>query len=382
MANTLTGLTNQIYDGIDLVSRELTGAISACSINGNGDRVGKDQVIRIPITQAQSAVDITPGVNAPDSGDQQVDYADITISKSRMVPIRWNGEESKSYQTSTGLLGNTFSDQVAQAVRTLVNEIEIDLLAEYYKSSRAYGTAGTTPFGSSLEDAAQIKKILDDNGAPPSDRHLIIDTSAGVKLRTLANLNQTNTAGTDSTLRSGVLLPLFGLDVRESAQIASHTKGTATGFDANGGEPAGETTILVDGSDSGTILAGDVLSWVGDDNKYLVQSATASGAASGNIVIAKPGLRLALADAVEGSLGDSYVANMAFHRQALQLVTRAPAMPEGGDMADDKMMVTDPKTGLTFEIAVYRQYKQVHYEVGIAWGVSLVKPEHAAILLG
>lgn len=59
-----------------------------------------------------------------------------------------------------------------------------------------------------------------------------------------------------------------------------------------------------------------------------------------------------------------------------------PAMPEGGDNADDVMNVTDPISGITFQIALYRQYRQVRYEVGLAWGVSSVKPAHGCLILG
>lgn len=381
MANTLTGLIPELYEALDIVSRELTGFIPAVSRNSSAERAGKDQVIRVPITPAVTASDVAPAVTAPDAGDQTISYVDMSINKSRYVPMRWNGEETRSYST-TGLYPSTRVQQMAQGMRTLVNEVETDLGALYIGASRAYGTAGTAPFGSSLQDAAEIKKILDDNGAPMGDRHLVINTTAGVNMRGLTNLTQVNTAGGSDLLRQGVLLPIFGMDVRESAQVATHTAGTATGFDSNGGEPVGETTIVVDGSDSGTILAGDVVTWAGDDNKYIVASATASGAATGNIVINKPGLREVLATTTEGELGASYTANMGFHRSAIQLITRAPALPDGGDAADDRMMLIDPNTGLAFEVAVYRQFRQVFYFIGLAWGANIIKPEHCAILLG
>ena len=65
-----------------------------------------------------------------------------------------------------------------------------------------------------------------------------------------------------------------------------------------------------------------------------------------------------------------------------RLASRTPAMPEGGDTADDVMNVTDPVSGITFQVALYRQYRQVCYEVGLAWGVAAVAPRHSAIIMG
>jgi hypothetical protein len=52
------------------------------------------------------------------------------------------------------------------------------------------------------------------------------------------------------------------------------------------------------------------------------------------------------------------------------------------DMADDVMTVTDPNTGMAFDIAVYRQFMQLVYHVRLAWGFQAIKSNHIAVLLG
>ena len=85
----------------------------------------------------------------------------MTISKSKTpFPIRWNGEEQLGMK-SAGTYERVLGQQFEQAFRTLVNLIETDLFnTAYQNASRAYGTAGATPFSSAtdLSDAAQLSQ--------------------------------------------------------------------------------------------------------------------------------------------------------------------------------------------------------------------------------
>ena len=381
-ANTLTGLINNAYTAWEIVSRELTGFIPAATMDASAEQAAVGQTIRTPIAPTASTTSITAGAYAPDSGGQTMTYTDATISKSKMVPIMWTGEEQRSIG---GVYGTIQTQRFAQAFRALVNEIEADLWVEAYThASRAYGTAGTAPFGSSLTDMAEIRRILDDNGAPPSDRAMVINTAAGAKMRVLANLGVVSYAGSDQTLRSGFLLPVVGFGVRESNGIATHTKGTATGLQSNGAFAVGDTTLAIDGSDSGTLLAGDVFSFgtAETTTKYVLISTTASGAAAGNILIGKPGIRAAHADNDEITIANTYTGNFGFSRNALVLATRPPARPMGGDAATDVTLITDPVSGLTFSVARYNLYGLARYQVELVWGYKAVQPEHIAVLLG
>lgn len=380
MANTLTGLIPYIYRGLEIVAREPLGAIGAVAMDASAAQAAVNQTIRVPIAGTVSLVANTPAETVPAGGDASDTYVDMSITKSYHYPINYNGEEELSLGSN---LQNLKAQQFAQAFRAIAAQVETDiLLAAKNASSRAWGTAGTTPFASSLDDAAQIRKILVDNGAPMSDLQLIIDTAAGVKMRGLAGLTAASYAGTDQTLRRGSLLDIFGMTVRESGYVAAHTKGSATGLDMDGNYAIGSTTIGLEGGDSGTIAAGDVVTFGTDTNKYVVNSTTASGAATGNVVLASPGTLVAGTTSTEMTIGNSYRANMAWYRGAVQLLARAPAMPSGGDAASDVMAVTDPVSGLTFQVAMYKLYRKVKIEVGLAWGVKVIKPTFVATLLG
>ncbi len=378
MANTLTNLIPDLYAAMDAVSRELVGFIPSVTIDGQVSRAALNELVRSPVVPASTATDITPGVTPPDDGDQTIGNRSIAITKARRVPVRWNGEQTQGINNGPGVL-TVRAQQFAQAMRTLVNEIEADLALLYKTAARAYGTAGTAPFGTAgdYSDAAFVRKILVDNGAPTSDLQLVINTTAGATFR--GKQSQAQMAGSEQLQRQGVLLDVHGMSIRESAQVKNHTKGTGASYQVNNGAgyAVGATTLAVD-TGSGTVLAGDVATFTGDANKYVVGTALSAGA----LALNEPGLRAALADDVAMTVGNSYAANMAFSRSAIVLATRAPALPDEGDMADDRFMLTDPRSGLTFEVSVYRQYRQVQHEISIAWGVANFKPEHTALLLG
>lgn len=375
MANTLTGLLPTLYEAVDVVSREMVGFIPACTIDAKAESAALNQSITVPITPAAAAEDSVPGQLPPDTGDQAIGNTQITITKSKAVPFRWTGEEQKGVNNGVGYK-NIRRDQISQAIRTLVNLVDADLASTFTRASRAWGTAGTAPFASDLSDPANVRKILMDNGAPMSDLQLVIDTTAGAKVRSLAQLTKANEAGTNALREQGVLLDIHGFKLRESAGVMARSAvGTGTGYKLNGAHAKGATTINVQ-TGTGTILAGDVVT-IGN-NKYVVATALSAG----SLTIGLPGLVDAQATGGNVTVSAIFTPNYAFDRSALVLAARQRAIPEEGDSADDRAYITDPVSGLTFEFAMYTQYMQVRYEVALAWGVANIKPNHSALLLG
>lgn len=144
--NTLTGLIPTIYTALDIVSREQVGFIPAVAKNAKADAAAKDQTVTAPVAPEAKTEDIVPGPSAPNTGDQNIGTVDVKITKSKMAPVKWNGEEQLALGPS-GTYNTILADQFKQAFRALANEVEADLGALYFGASRAVGTAGTTPFG-------------------------------------------------------------------------------------------------------------------------------------------------------------------------------------------------------------------------------------------
>jgi hypothetical protein len=304
----------------------------------------------------------------------------MTLSSAKAVQIPMTGEDVKHLNNGSGY-ETVYGDQIAQAMRTLTNAIESDLAtAAYQGASRAIGTAGTTPFGSNFNTIAQARQIIVDNGGATNDGRLslVMNTLAGTNLRNLAQLQKANESGSSAMLRQGTLLDLQGVMMKESAQVVAHTKGGGTSYLLNDASSAvGDTTIATD-TGSGTILAGDVVTFAGTTDKYVVNSALSGG----SFTIGTPGLQTAEADNDAITVGDSHTANVMFNQNAIELGMRAPAVPNGGDSADDAMLVQDTHSGLVFEIRVYKGYRKQMIEVAATWGTKAWKSDNIALLLG
>ena len=386
MSNTLTDLAPVLYSAAVEVSQEPVGFLDGINLNFDDKGAAVGDTIKLPLAPAAASTDYTPAMATSDGTDKIADAVEVSISKSVQTSWHLTGEQIRS-------LENGASDKewvrqlIAQGMRTLKNEAEAACADAAYKgASRAWGTEGTTPFASDINDIAAVRKILRDNGAPMADLQLVMDTAASYNLQKLAIYQQAQAAGTDAERRNGIFGKQFGFSMRESGQVDYHTAGTAsTGMDTDAIEPVGETTLVMTGADSGTVLAGDIiqnttqLAAGTDTNKYIVKSATVSGAATGNVIINTPGLRVASGAADEWNLGSSYRANVAFERSAIVGAMRIPLIPENANM---RQIPISADNGMTFLLVEIVGDGMITWRLHLAYGFKVIQPEHVAILLG
>ena len=388
--NTLTGLVQILYVPRDKVAREQIGLITSATRDVAEDRAAVGQIVRSAVTQAVAPQPIVPGIIPADDGAQTILYKDLVISNSYYSPVKWSGEEQRAVGDQFVQIAQKQFEQAFRGLGNLIEQTGVSTLDA--GCSRAVGTAGTTPFATTsgvgdMTPFGATNYVLDVNGAGDADRQLVFGNKVMQNIRNMPNIYKANEFGSDAMLKTGKLIQLEGYDFHKSGQIDrhAHVAGTGTLYVSDGTGAVtpstyqvGETAIKVK-TGSGTVVAGDVVTFAGDTNQYVVATGIS---APGVLTINAPGLQQTLADGVAMTITGNHVANFAFEPSALILAARMPIMPAGGDAATDSAMVFDPVSGITYEVVEYRVYRQVKYEIAAAWGWLANKPEFAVKLLG
>lgn len=383
MANTLTALAPVLFGAAADVQNEPFGAVDSINALFDSKGVAIGDEVTVPVAPVRTAGDYTPAMTVSAGADATAESLKVKITKNRMVSWHLTGEQIRSLDN--GASSADWARQlIAQGMRTLRNEAEADLCQTIaLGASRATGTAGTTPFGSSpgLSDLVNARKILLDNGAPMADLQLVIDTAAGANLFKLGIIQNAYQAGTEQERRQGIFLRQFGFLIKESAGIYSHVKGAGTGYDGvSAGSAVGSTTIALE---AGTVNAtgiktGDVIGFDTDTgNAYVVSQGLA--ATSGNIAIHKPGLRAAVVDASELTIAANHACNIAFERQAVVGVLRPPLIPANPTI--QQRAISDSR-GMTYLLVQAVGDGMITWRLHLAWGFAVVNPQFVARILG
>lgn len=374
MANTLTALAPTLFSAAKEVAAEPFGAVSAINANFNDRGVAIGDSVTVPIAPTRSASDFTPAATTSTGAGATAEDIKVQITKTRKVDWVLTGEQIRSLENGTNF-DEWVRQLIAQGMRTLRNECEIDCVTAIKTgASRATGTAGTNPFASALTPLADARKILRDNGAPLSDLQFVGDSTSEANLLKLGVVLDAGQAGSDAERRSGILRRQYGFEMRTSAGIELHTKGTGTSYQLSAAAAARARTINVD-TGSGTLLDGDVVTFAGTAHKYVANTALAAG----SFTIGRPGLLVAEADNDAITIGNDYTPNLCFERSAVVGVMRPPLIP--ANVTIQQLPISD-QFGMTYLLLDIQQYGQRTWELHLAWGFKAVNSEFIAILLG
>ncbi len=216
-----------------------------------------------------------------------------------------------------------FSKQVVEpAMAAIAQAIDEDLLCEGVEN--AVFTQEATADPTDLADIAALAKELDMKKAPGTDRALVLHPEHKYRYALAENLSNVSYAGDNQTLRDALLGRVYTLDTymdQNAPASNAHTPGTATDFSVTGTKGAKSVTL----EGTGTVKYGEGFILGGYLYRFI-----SNGSAGSAVSIDKP--LMADADA-ESVVVVNCPHSLAFHRNALALVTRKLALPMGAGKA-------------------------------------------------
>lgn len=383
MANTLTNVIPVLTQAAQVVSREACGMLRAVDLRGSAEAAALGQTLNIPKNPTSTTASWSESL-MPSLTDRTITGVQLALSTAKKVDWHLSGEQQRAMDSGGDVAMNDFRRQAEQAMRSLANEVEAYLWDLAYKaSSRAVGTAGTTPFASNLLATATVAGILNANGAPMSGRSLVLDPAAYANFQ--GQFASVSTTRSDASFEAGELPSVAGLTARLSPAITTHTKGTNSGATTNNaGYAKGATVLTLASAGTGTILSGDVITLATENagHNFVVGSGDADVSGGGTITLNDPGLRAAIATATRAiTTGNNYVPNLALTRDAIFCVVRPPAQPEGSRYMEHTIVV-DAVSGIPFQVCKIVGDSVVHYSVRCIYGAVVVEEGHIATLMG
>ena len=389
--NNLTALMPSFFTGANMVQQEQTDVIDACHQNASLEQAVKGQTITYPIAAAATLTD-TQNSGVPDPDGLTPGTGTLSLQFAKSSYIKYNGEEIQQLQLG-GIYSNYYADQLAQAVRAFRKAVASSVVSSAVLGAcRAVGAAGTDPFGTVnvLDGFAAPGKLLNDNGAPGSDRHLILSTSSVSNISgKQATLFRANEAGTDRLLRTGTIGLVEGFAIGMDTSIVRTTPtGTSVTNRNTGAVAIGDVSFVLDSNGTGAPVAGDTFYFTGDTSnagtfyQYVVAAYNAS---TRQVTVNAPGFMSAYnATTVLVFNTTAGYPNLLFTRDAITLVARQPLLAYSGPTGQllDKTEIPDPRSGLTYQLLMWQSGRSIVIEVGLVWGVGVTNPQDLGILWG
>ena len=328
----------------------------------------KGASIDIPIPSAIAAQEVQPNNVAPTTGDIQPTSVTLQLDRWFEAPFYLT---DKDYME---VMSGTIPMQASEAIKSLANRVDQDILGLYQDVYGVWGTPGTTPFASDTKDATGVRKVLSNQLAPLDDRRMVIDTDAEANALNLRAFQDMSFSGDARGIIEGQINRKLGFDWFMDQNVPSHTAGNASGYTVSGDVAAGETSVTL-GAGTGDFNVGDVITFAGHNQTYTVVSW------SSPTVTVSPALKSAVADTAAVTLISSHVVNLGFHRDAFAFASR-PLADNTDGLGNLITSAGDTVSGLSLRLEVSREHKRTRFSYDILYGCTTARAELACRLLG
>lgn len=373
MANTLTEVIDKLLaQGLVALRQQ---AIMPRLVNRAYESIAaeKGSTVDVPIPSAIAAQDVTPAATPPST-------ADIAPTKVAIPMDKW--KEAPFYMTDKDLLeamSGTIPMQASEAVKAIANQIDNDILALYKDVYGFSGTPATTPFATDLVAYLDARKVLATQLSPMDDRRVVLDPTAEANALGLRAFQDASFRSDNQGIINGQIGRKLGADWFMDQNIPTHTAGTGSGYLINNGAgyPAATKTVTVD-TGTGTLVAGDIITFAGVSGTYVVVSTVGSPVTS---ITFEPGLAGSVADNAAVTKKATHVVNLAFHRDAFALAMRPFTGADPLNLGNFQSAI-DPISGLVLRLEVSREHKRTRFSYDALYGVKSVRAALASRIAG
>lgn len=330
--------------------------------------------VDVPIPAAIAVQDVTAANVPPATADVAPTSVNIPLDQWKEAPFYLTDKDMME------AMDGTIPMQASEAIKAIANTVDSYILGLYKSFYGFSGTAGTTPFATDTSDATNIRAILNKQLAPLDDRRFVVDPDAEAKALNLRAFQDASFSNSALGLLEGQINRKMGFDWFMDQNMPTHTAGTGTGYLINNGPgyAIGVKTVTVN-TGTGTLLAGDIITFAGHTQTYVVVSSVGGGTVTS--ITFEPGLVVAVANSVAITKKASHVVNLAFHRDAIAFASR-PILGAAEGLGSIMQSAVDPVSGLTLRLEVSREYKRTRWAYDMLYGGQVIRRELGARLAG
>jgi hypothetical protein len=381
MANTFTPIIDKIFAKGLMALRENSVMPRLVNTDWGSQVAQQGDTINVPVPSAMTVSDVSPAQVPPAGANVAPSVAPIVLDRWRKTDMHVTDKEARE------IVEGARSLQLSEAMKALANDVDRYLLSLYAGVYGYAGTAGTTPFGSSVElaSATDARKILGRQLAPSEPRRIVLNPDAEANALLIRAVQDASfrRQGED-TLSSGFIGRVLGFDWYMNQNIPTHA---STAFSAgaatiNGAHAAGVTTVsIAKATNTSPLVAGDIISFAGDSQTYTVTAGVTLAVGNTSVGIS-PALKVAQAGGAVVTLRASHAVNLAFHRDAFALAVRPLAPADGFTGGNEIRTGVDPVSGLALTLEVSREHNRTKYQWSVLYGASLIRPELAVRIAG
>ena len=381
MANTITEVIPKLLAQGLLALRE--NAIMPRLVNTNLQNLAsqKGDVINVPIPSSITARSVTPSVTLPSNQDFTPTSAVVTLDFWREATFQLSDTDMVS------VMDGTIPMQASEAVKALSNAVDDYIIGKHTAFFGAAGTSGTTPFATTIGAASTARKLLNQQLAPLDNRSAVLDPDAEANLLQLSNVLDTDKRGDTGGIINGSIGTKLGFAWHLDQNITTFAAGTgwADGNTASTVSGAiGDSTLnIINATASGAIKVGDIFHFTGDtlSRQYVVTAAQTISAAVAALIDFYPPLKTVVdTGATLVVVSGTYVANLAFHRDAMAWASRP--LQEIDGLGNQVMTAVDNVSGIALRLEVSRQNRQTTFAYDILGGAAVIRKELGVKILG